>query len=85
MPYLPRKYEYVLSMYLLPVSKFREVSDYGDRLCGLVVTVPVYRFWGPGSIHGAIRFSEYWVWNGVHSASWAQLRSYLKEKVAAPV
>jgi hypothetical protein len=25
------------------------------------------------------------VWNGVHSASWVQLRSYLKEKVAAPV
>jgi hypothetical protein len=26
-----------------------------------------------------------WVWNGVHSASWVQLRSYLEEKVAAPV
>jgi hypothetical protein len=25
------------------------------------------------------------VWNGVHSASWVQLRSYLVEKVAAPV
>jgi hypothetical protein len=25
------------------------------------------------------------VWNGVHSASWGQLRSYLNEKVAAPV
>jgi hypothetical protein len=24
-------------------------------------------------------------WNGVHSASWIQLRSYLKEKVEAPV
>ena len=34
-----------------------------------------------GSIPGATRFSEWqWVWNGVHSASWAswgQLRSYL--------
>jgi hypothetical protein len=25
------------------------------------------------------------IWNGVHSVSWAQLRSYLKEIVAAPV
>jgi hypothetical protein len=25
------------------------------------------------------------VWNGVHPASWGQLRSYLEEKVAAPV
>jgi hypothetical protein len=25
----------------------------------------------PGSIPGATRFSEkYWIWNGVHSASW---------------
>jgi hypothetical protein len=40
---------------------------------------------GPGSIPGATRFSEkQCVWNGVHSASWAQLKSYLKEK-AAPV
>jgi hypothetical protein len=25
-----------------------------------------------------------WVWNGVHSASWVQLRSYLEEKIMAP-
>jgi hypothetical protein len=51
-----------------------------------VVSVPGYRFRGPGSIPGATIFSEkVWVWNGVHSASWLQLRSYLKEKVAAPV
>jgi hypothetical protein len=32
--------------------------------------VPGYRSRGPGSIHGATRFSEkQWVWNGVHSAS----------------
>jgi hypothetical protein len=30
-------------------------------------------------------FREVVVWNGVHSASWVQLRSYLEEKVAAPV
>jgi hypothetical protein len=34
---------------------------------------------------GATRcVEEYCVWNGVHSASWVQLRSYLEEKVAAP-
>jgi hypothetical protein len=39
----------------------------------------------PGSISGATRFSEkQWVWNGVHSASWVQLRSCLEKKVAAP-
>jgi hypothetical protein len=38
-----------------------------------------------GSIPGAYRYSEkQWVWNGVHSASWGQLRSYLEEIVAAP-
>jgi hypothetical protein len=35
------------------------------------------------------RYHIFWelagLWNGVHSASWVQLRSYLKEKVAAPV
>jgi hypothetical protein len=56
-----------------------------DRLCGLVVGVPGYRFRGPGAIPGSTRFSEKWIWNGVHSASWVQLRSYLKEKVAATV
>jgi hypothetical protein len=50
-----------------------------------VVRVPGYRSRGPGAIPGATRFSEKWVWNGVHSASWVQLRSCLKEKVAAPV
>jgi hypothetical protein len=54
-----------------------------DRLCGLVVRVPSYRSRGPGLIPCSTRFSEtYCVWNGVNSASWAQLRSYLKEKVA---
>jgi hypothetical protein len=39
-----------------------------------------------GSIPGASRFSEKQrVWNGVHSASWGQLRSYLEEIIAAPV
>jgi hypothetical protein len=47
-----------------------------------MVRVTGYRSRGPGSISGATRFSEkQWVWNEVHSASWVQLRSYLKEKV----
>jgi hypothetical protein len=40
----------------------------------------------PDLIPGASRFSEKQrVWNGVHSASWGQQRSYLQEKVATPV
>jgi hypothetical protein len=57
-----------------------------DRLCGLVVRVSGYRSRGPGS--DSRRFQIFWeavVWNGVHSASWGQLRSYLGEIVAAPV
>jgi hypothetical protein len=52
-----------------------------DRLCGLLVRVCGYRPIGPGfdSRHFQI-FWEAAVWNGVHSASWGQLRSYLKEK-----
>jgi hypothetical protein len=32
-----------------------------DRLCGLVVRVPGYKYRGPGSIHGVTRFYEKWV------------------------
>jgi hypothetical protein len=65
---------------------FKYYLERNDRLCGLVVRVPGYRSRGPYSIPGATRFSEKkWVWNGVHSASWAQLRNYLEEKVSAPV
>jgi hypothetical protein len=53
---------------------------------GLVVRVPGYRSGGPGSIPDATWFPEKcWVWNGVPSASWVQLRNYLEENVAAPV
>jgi hypothetical protein len=47
------------------------------RLCGLVVRVPGYRSRGPGSISGTTG-------NGVRSASWVHMRSYLKDKVVAP-
>jgi hypothetical protein len=41
-----------------------------DRLCRLVVRVHGFRSRGPGSIPGAITFSEkQYVWNGVYSAS----------------
>jgi hypothetical protein len=47
-----------------------------DRLCGLVVRVPGYRSRGPGSISGSTRFTDkYWIWNGVHSVLWVQLRT----------
>jgi hypothetical protein len=53
---------------------------------GLVATIPVYRSRGPGSIPSTTTFSEkQWVWNGVHSVLWLQLRSHLEEKVAALV
>jgi hypothetical protein len=46
------------------------------RFCGLVTRVPIYRSGGPCSIPGATRFSEkWWVWNGVHSASWVHSRN----------
>ena len=52
------------------------------RLCGLVVRVSGYRYRGPG--FDPRRYQIFWVavgvWNGVHSASWGQLRSYLNEK-----
>jgi hypothetical protein len=62
-----------------------------DRECSLVSVTDPYgrilgfldrssRSRGPGSIPGATRFSEKWIWNGAHSASWIQLRSYLEEK-----
>jgi hypothetical protein len=55
-----------------------------DRLCGLVVRVSGYTSKGPG--FDSQSYQIFWeVWNGVHSASWGQLRSYLNEKVAAPV
>jgi hypothetical protein len=68
------------------VSVFRVKVSRVHRLCGLVVRVPGYGSKASGSIPGATTFSEnQWVWNGVHSASWVQLRSYLEENVMAPV
>jgi hypothetical protein len=57
-----------------------------DRLCDLVSEFLAIDPKVPVLIPGASRFYEKQrVWNGVHSASWGQLRSYLKGKVAAPV
>jgi hypothetical protein len=52
-------------------SCFAEKDIVKDHLCGLAVRVPGYRSRGPGFIPGATRlFEKWWVWNGVHSASW---------------
>jgi hypothetical protein len=54
-------------------------------LFNLFNDAPGYRSRVPVSIPGSARFSEkQWVWNGVHSASRVQLRSYLEAKVTAP-
>jgi hypothetical protein len=49
-----------------------------------VVRVPGYRSRGPGFESWCYQILL-WLWNGLNSASWVQLRSYLEEKVAAPV
>jgi hypothetical protein len=57
-----------------------------DHLCGLAVRVFGYRSRGPGFDSWPYQiFWEVRVWNGVHSVSWGQLRSYLNEKVAAGI
>jgi hypothetical protein len=50
---------YALCMYTdIYLSFLYRVSVMNDRLCGLVVRVPGYRYGGPGSIPGATVFSE---------------------------
>jgi hypothetical protein len=70
-PHLPETQENKsksFSHYKFILAYFHKV---GDRLCGLVVTDPEV----------GVRFSalslyeKQWVWNGVHSASWVQLRT----------
>jgi hypothetical protein len=62
----------------------RNTVLYVDRLCDLVVRVSGYK--GPGFDSRPYQISwEVGIWNRVHSASWGQLRSYFKGKVAAPV
>jgi hypothetical protein len=58
------------------LRNFSPIYGTRDRLCVLEATFPGYISWGPGSIPDATRFSEKWVWNRVHSASWVQLKSY---------
>jgi hypothetical protein len=44
---------------LRPGTRYSDrITLYRDRLCGLVVRVPGYRFRGPGSILGTTRFAE---------------------------
>jgi hypothetical protein len=58
-------YRTLRPIYLRSILK-TNISRY-DRLCGLVVRVPGYRSRTPRSIPGTTKFSEEWVWNGVHS------------------
>jgi hypothetical protein len=43
---------------VIVLTLIKEIMKKVDCLCGLVVRVPGYRFRGPDSILGAIRFSE---------------------------
>jgi hypothetical protein len=80
----PAQSELKCEKFTQELSTFKRSMD--DSLGGPVVRVHGYRSRGLGSIPGTRRFPEkQWVWNGVHSASWVQLRSYLQEKVATPV
>jgi hypothetical protein len=48
-----------LESYINLILAFKMAIDiYRDRLCGLVVRVPGYSSSGPGSVPGAIRFSD---------------------------
>jgi hypothetical protein len=80
------QYDRMHEVRFVSVLYFLMLSVTQDRLCGLVVKFLAIDPEVPCSIPGASRFSERQrVWNGVHSASWGQLRSYLEEIVAAPV
>jgi hypothetical protein len=51
--------EYHIIKYFIYMQFFNYVILTGtDRLCGLVVRVPAYRYRGTGSIPGTTRFSE---------------------------
>jgi hypothetical protein len=84
-------YHWTLSvvLFLIRSRTFRRldsVSVFGWNILRWVQQKELVSVSGPGSIHVATRFSEkQWVWKGVHSASRVQFRSYLEEKVAAPV
>jgi hypothetical protein len=66
-------------------SQFLCLKREGDRLCGLVVTVLGYKSGGLGSIPGTTRKRKVvGLERGPHSLV-STMRSYLIEKVAAPV
>jgi hypothetical protein len=77
-----------LPTYLCPVLNFK--GDYASTgKPTFTVGCSVSALYLSGKIH-LTDFSIYsplpqWAWNGVHSASCVQLRSYLEEKVVAPV
>jgi hypothetical protein len=91
---------YVLYLLILPIQWLNHDRVRDKKNCYLIMayefkwTASVV-YWSEflardlevlGSIPCASRFSEKQrVWNGVYSASWRKLRSYLEENVAAPV
>jgi hypothetical protein len=48
-------------------GSFPRVKWQRDRLCGIAVRVPGYRYRGLG--FDSRRYQIFWVWNGVNSAS----------------
>jgi hypothetical protein len=71
----------LFSRYEIIFSNYNNRLKLPDRLFGQSSWLQ-FRRSGFDSRHYRI----FWeVCNGVHSASWVQLRSYLEEKVAAPV
>jgi hypothetical protein len=70
------------TLIIMPTAELACENVYWSVVCGLVVRVPGYRSRCPGSIRSTITFSPR---SGVRSVSWVQLRSYLRERVVAPV
>jgi hypothetical protein len=66
--------------FLKHVARYQRIKGYTNMLHRHYT----YLIVASCSIPGSTRFSE-WVWNGLHSASRVQLRSYVEEIVAASV
>jgi hypothetical protein len=79
---------YLSTNYILIVMLFLTDTRLPYTTLCLITIIPftTCRTWRSTTIPGASRFSEKQrVWNGLHSASWGQLRSYWEENVVAPV
>jgi hypothetical protein len=80
-PYLQLQVRLLLTERTSRYVIFRGMGSKVGRFCGIVVRVLGYRSRDPGSIPGATRFTDNkWVWKGVRSVSWVQLRKLLGRK-----